>query len=598
MILDEITLHNFGVYKGRQSLRLTPPSQKKPIILLGGLNGGGKTTLLDALQLAFYGKLANCSNRGSLGYEEFLRRSIHRSVDGNEGAALELEFRHHTEGKEHTYRIHRSWAQNGSSIRERFEVICDDEFDNVMTESWNEYVEVFIPVRISPLFFFDGEMIEGFADLENSSEVLATGIQSLLGLDIVDRLMTDLVVLERKKSTSLKNDTERQQIDLAKAELEHLQELRQKLDVQKDAAQNELGRLEKYLKEVNHRYRTQGGELFERREAIEAARVATEKHLSEVEEELRELAAGSAPLILVPDLLTDIEEQDRDEEVAVQTEILSQILADRDAVLLNKVIGFGGTDNIIFALERYLIEDRKERTAVLDVYRYLELDSESRIKLRALQTTTLNDSKKHATRLIKISEELQNDLVDIERKLASIPDEDAIAHLIAEREQARLALLKSQEKMSTIDAEIERNQRELDQKQAKLVSRIEQTVALEFEKEDIGRIINHSQRVRQTLNKFRESVLESHVNRIQRLVLDSFKQLLRKDSLVSDLRIDPRNFSLELRGPNSKILSPDRLSAGERQLLAVSMLWGLARASGRPLPFPSRKSPSITAFYG
>jgi DNA sulfur modification protein DndD len=251
---------------------------------------------------------------------------------------------------------------------------------------------------------------------------------------------------------------------------------------------------------------------------------------------------------------------------------------------LNKVIGFGGTDNIIFALERYLIEDRKERTAVLDVYRYLELDSESRIKLRALQTTTLNDSKKHATRLIKISEELQNDLVDIERKLASIPDEDAIAHLIAEREQARLALLKSQEKMSTIDAEIERNQRELDQKQAKLVSRIEQTVALEFEKEDIGRIINHSQRVRQTLNKFRESVLESHVNRIQRLVLDSFKQLLRKDSLVSDLRIDPRNFSLELRGPNSKILSPDRLSAGERQLLAVSMLWGLARASGRPLP--------------
>jgi DNA sulfur modification protein DndD len=68
------------------------------------------------------------------------------------------------------------------------------------------------------------------------------------------------------------------------------------------------------------------------------------------------------------------------------------------------------------------------------------------------------------------------------------------------------------------------------------------------------------------------------------LVLESFRQLARKATLVTDLAIDPAHFTVELRGGDGQIVSPDRLSTGERQLLAVSILWGLGRASGRPLP--------------
>ncbi len=68
MILEQITLRNFCLFRGEQSFDLTPLSAPRnagtrPIILFGGNNGTGKTTLLDAVQLATYGPRARCSKR-------------------------------------------------------------------------------------------------------------------------------------------------------------------------------------------------------------------------------------------------------------------------------------------------------------------------------------------------------------------------------------------------------------------------------------------------------------------------------------------------------------------------------------------------------
>jgi DNA sulfur modification protein DndD len=78
---------------------------------------------VDGLQLALFENVANFSIRESLGYEDFLRRSIHRSVYPHEGAAVEVEISHISDGKEGMFRIHRPWFPAASTVRERFEVI-------------------------------------------------------------------------------------------------------------------------------------------------------------------------------------------------------------------------------------------------------------------------------------------------------------------------------------------------------------------------------------------------------------------------------------------------------------------------------------------
>ena len=116
------------------------------------------------------------------------------------------------------------------------------------------------------------------------------------------------------------------------------------------------------------------------------------------------------------------------------------------------------------------------------------------------------------------------------------------------------------------------------------MSKIEAGIEAEFKNEDNHRIVEYSNKVSDTLRKFRIAIIQSHTDRIASLILESFRRLIRKQSLVSSLSINPETFALELIGRDGHVLNQDRLSAGERQLLAVSILWGLALASGRPLP--------------
>mgnify|MGYP001182991589 CR=1 FL=1 len=54
--------------------------------------------------------------------------------------------------------------------------------------------------------------------------------------------------------------------------------------------------------------------------------------------------------------------------------------------------------------------------------------------------------------------------------------------------------------------------------------------------------------------------------------------------MIKSLKINPDSFELILHNSQGQVVPARTLSAGERQLLATAILWGLARAAGRPLP--------------
>lgn len=580
MILDRLTVHNFGVYAGKQQVVLTP-TQDQPVILIGALNGAGKTTLLDALQVVLYGRHARCTGRARGGYNEYLRNSIHRYASASQGASIELAFRYRLEGKEERFEIRRTWGGIGPALHETVEVERDGRADSVATERWQEFVEQFIPNQISDLFFFDGEKIESLADPERSAELLRVGVHALLGLDLVDDVVRSLKQVERRHKIREAPEQQKNWLVEADKAVNALEARGSVLTVQMGEIENQLQLLRKKQDELRRRFRSEGGELFERREHLYLLLEECRKRVESVEGRLREWAAGVAPLLLVPNLLRKAKKASAIEDEARRESEFASALQRRDNAILRTLSSKKIQRDALKVVSAILEKDRKSRLALARPQAALHVEP---LKLSAVSEDSLAQRLEQCRDALKEHADAIETLLRVEKNVSAIPDETKIELLIRDLDkvskeitdlEARGAILRDDR--LRVEQDKKNEERTRNQEFERLAER---RAATEIER----RIVAHSVRSRDTLQVFRQQMRRRHVSRLESFVTESFHQLLRKRSLVDHVSIHPETFALTLHGKSELILSAERLSAGERQLLAVSVLWGLAKASGRQLP--------------
>lgn len=583
MILDELVLHDFGVYGGRQTLTLTPAAPDRPIVLVGGLNGGGKTTLLEALQLCLFGSAAPVAARSQGGYLEHLRRRIHRGGNAR-AAAVELAFRHTSNGVEQSYRLIRSWSVAGTACRETFEVLRDGRLDPLATENWAEQVEEFMPARIASLFLFDGEKVESYADPEEAPALVATAVHNLLGLDVVERLSMDLSTLERRRRVEASALAAPSAADAVRASLMTLRDRRMELQRAAAAANDGLDRAIRDLRRVDERFRREGGDLYEQRAAIEAKALVTEREMRDAEREVREVAAGASPLLLVGDLLAAVQRRDRAEREAQHAAAMAAALGEEHSAILALPVLAALPPAALGEVERVLAGRREAHARRGAVPTHLDLSPEARGTLDGLSGGGMDEARIHVRDVVARADGAARSALDAARALEAVPSVEALAELQAERARLQGDRVRQEVVRQAAEEELAAVDREIDQLREREARLAEQEAVDQFRAQDADRMLVHSARVRGTLLRFRQAIVARHVERIERLVLESFRSLVRKPDLIAALRIDPSTFSLAITGGDGGELRPDQLSAGERQLLAVALLWGMAKSSGRPLP--------------
>ncbi|KOP27931.1 DNA sulfur modification protein DndD [Hapalosiphon sp. MRB220] len=584
MIFLELILQNFGPYNGRQVINLNPKSDDytRPILLLGGMNGGGKTTLMDAIRLALYGHRAQCSTRGNLSYSDFLTQCVNSKAEPNEKTRVELVFEHIENDKPIKYRIVRTWEKNPKDGKDNLGILGDDDTWPVeaLVNTWDDYIENLLPLGISNLFLFDGEQVKELAEQEVPPPMVVDAIRALLGLELAEKLAVDIEILVNRKRKEI---AEKQDLDNLEEIEQKLKQLQEEFNHQQQnltSLQAELKLSEKEEQEAVDKFLSEGGKIAAERSHLEKQKQEVTTEAEAIRQMMVESAADVLPLALIQPLLTQVQTQGETEFRTQQAQIAQDIIIERDKRLIDLISKLEIEIQKLEKIKLFLEEDDNTRNSKLQKeLPWLLADDEALSQLGNVIYYLQNAKNSAKQQLVNLKNK-EEEIINIERQMQTAASPE-------EYEQLRDVMRKAQQKVAEAKANCETARRhsvELETTLEKCKKDLKEYTEQTIDRKNREHIITASARVQETLKLFRERLTLRKLNKLENEVTECFRYLLHKSDLVHRIVIDTNTFGLSLFDLQGKPVPKHRLSAGEKQLLAIAFLWGLARVSGLRLP--------------
>ena len=579
MLLTKLTLHNFGIYAGRHEINLEP-KENKPIILFGALNGSGKTTLLEGIQFALFGKFAKFLGKNKSAYVDFLTSSVNRRNLQN-SASVSVEFCIKRRGKMYRYEIVRTWIiKSNGTPNDSVQVFKNGELDIDLSERWIEMSETFFPSQLSDLFFFDGERIESLAQPARCSELIRTGLNSLLGLDIVTDLSKTLITLERRLKVEGVSESDKEKLTRVEIKISTLNEQKTSLESELHHIYNKDAELKLYLETLRNQLKQQGGDLFSQRDSLVQRQNELFNEIEIKRSAMVTLSATVLPLSLVEDLIKQAEKLSMSGLTASQKEVVKEAL---DSFSTN-VISELSKRKILQKNQLELIESI--HSSLLKINEEDDNLPEINISREAIfrNRTDCSIQKANGLKMILELGRYQKELDQIEKNLLAVPDGEKLEPLFVEIKTTEEELRKVESSEKVLAEQIQRIQRELDATQKQFENLAEDLKKHQSNEIQLSKMKHRLNSGREVLQLFEQKIRSKHISKLESLIKDSFETLLRKRSFINSISISPDTFQLTINIVGEGYVPASKLSAGERQLLAVSVLWALAQASGRKLP--------------
>lgn len=570
MIITKLTFHNFGVYAGNNVFEF---ESSKPVALIGGMNGRGKTTFLEGVLLALYGANSFAYSESKYSsYGQYLKAFVN-TADGSLETYVELEFKLANETDER-YLIRRSWFGNVQRTRETIQVKKDGQDNTFLTDNWAMFIENILPSGLSSFFFFDGEKIAELA-VENTNAQMKESIKTLLGISVLDLLNNDISRIVNRVGKRSNDKVYTKELKILRERKNQTEVALQIIDdhIAETSAQIEEAR--KKLEKAKVDYTSKGGDIVVQRQDLFTERTALVAKVEQGKETLIGVAASELPLLLVKDLLEDISVQAAKEH---ETKLLGYTV-DKIHSMFETYSNGGDSNSVrdfISYVENKAAEESTEIVFDISDQSFYQLTSLLRNGLMNAQGNMLQNMATCQKGIAKIDEIDSYLSVDIDEKdLSKIYKK--IKTLEQEIIEHEASLEIAQKQRTGLNGDVMRATSEYNRFVENMLSNLESD-------DDNGRILKYAHHATQVLAEYKIRLQKKKIGTLAETMTKCYKQLANKKNLISRIDMDAVTLDFVYLNADNQIVPKESLSAGEKQLMVISFLWALAICSKKKLP--------------
>jgi DNA sulfur modification protein DndD len=593
MLLKKLVFDNYKTYYGHQEIDLYIPEdvrneKKQNIILLGGLNGAGKTTILKAILYVLFGKRGMAETEYKRLFSNVINNtffdeggrecSVSLSLETDSGEEWTLKVKWYFDKLKRVSHEQRELEVRGAKSRHAKHA----RIDNI--EVYNKFIDKIIPYNAAPFFIFDGEEIKDIVLRQNSTE-MKEAIHKITGMEAYKLLLKDLRALKSSLENKLARSVSQIKLTNIQSELNEIKETIKTLETRRNKYIAEIRNYEKLINDAKTERNNKLSQNSKSREAIikQQTRIATELKLAE--EDLNSFLKQNMINIILRNKISNLKRQLKLENEVSHKRILQDVsltpyrsFMDQ---LLSKSITPPLTNEQLYQIkklgEEVWIKENDVRHAVPSDFN--EIHDITTNDYSYIQSIIIKD-KMQVTQSINKIEKLQQELNSLEVEIRNAPEAVNV-----EEENNKIDLLTS--KLGEVKLKFSNISKKLSKANEEKANLNNKLTRLSGQDESVEELQTRNNQVERTIKAIEQYVTEvttMKANFIKDEFSNMLKKLFRKQEEFGKIEFDINTYAIRLYNDRMQEISIQDRSAGEMQMISSALIWALTKASDLSLP--------------